>query len=110
MFVTCIKPWRQQITSGVTHDVDFPTVYRRIYSHKFLTLSNQTSRYIRKCNLEYSINRSINQSLILNLIKLKLPRVAKGINSTYPVENMISAVEAMREGASIRETSAKFGV
>ena len=27
----------------------FPTVYRRIYCRKFLTLSNQMSRYIRKC-------------------------------------------------------------
>ena len=27
----------------------FPTVYRRIYFRKFLTLSNQTSRYKRKC-------------------------------------------------------------
>ena len=27
----------------------FPTVYHRIYCHKFLTLSNQTSRYKSKC-------------------------------------------------------------
>ena len=27
----------------------FPTVYRRIYCRKFLTLSNQTSRYKSKC-------------------------------------------------------------
>ena len=27
----------------------FPTVYRRIYCRKFLTLSNQTSRYKCKC-------------------------------------------------------------
>ena len=27
----------------------FPTVYGRIYCHKFLTLSNQTSRYKSKC-------------------------------------------------------------
>ena len=39
-----------------------------------------------------------------------MPRVAKGIHSTYPVENMIAAVEAVREGASIREASSKFGV
>ena len=31
------------------NDVGFPTVYRRIYCRKFLTLSNQTSRYIHKC-------------------------------------------------------------
>ena len=28
---------------------DFRRVYRRIYCRKFLTLSNQTSRYIHKC-------------------------------------------------------------
>ena len=34
----------------VINDVKmFPTVYRRIYCRKFLTLSNQTSRYKRKC-------------------------------------------------------------
>ena len=27
----------------------FPAVYCRIYCRKFLTLSNQTSRYINKC-------------------------------------------------------------
>ena len=27
----------------------FPAVYRRIYCHKYLTLSNQTSRYKSKC-------------------------------------------------------------
>ena len=37
------------ITSDVAHDVGFPTVYRRIYRRKVLTLSNQTSRYILKC-------------------------------------------------------------
>ena len=34
----------------VINDVKlFPTVYRRIYCRKFLTLSNQTSRYTIKC-------------------------------------------------------------
>ena len=34
----------------VINDVKlFPTVYRLIYCHKFLTLSNQTSHYKRKC-------------------------------------------------------------
>ena len=34
----------------VINDVKlFPAVYRRIYCRKFLTLSNQTSRYISKC-------------------------------------------------------------
>ena len=34
----------------IVNDVKlFPTVYCRIYSRKFLTLSNQTSRYKSKC-------------------------------------------------------------
>ena len=34
----------------VINDVKlFPTVYHRIYCRKFLTLSNQTSRYKSKC-------------------------------------------------------------
>ena len=48
-FVSNVKQLRQPITSDVTYDVGAPTVYRRIYWRKFLTLSNQTSRYIRKC-------------------------------------------------------------
>ena len=43
------SPGHQPITSDVTYDVGAPTVYRTIYWRKFLTLSNQTSRYIRKC-------------------------------------------------------------
>ena len=30
-------------------DAEFATVYHRTYCHKFMTLSNQTSRYICKC-------------------------------------------------------------
>ena len=48
-FVSNVKQLRQPITSDVTYDVGAQTVYRRIYWRKFLTLSNQTSRYIRKC-------------------------------------------------------------
>ena len=48
-FVSNVKQLRQPITSDVTYDVGAPTVYRRIYWRKFLTLSNQTSGYIRKC-------------------------------------------------------------
>ena len=47
--VNNVKQLRQPITSDVTDDVGAPAVYRRIYRRKFLTLSNQTSRYIRKC-------------------------------------------------------------
>ena len=48
-FVSNIKQLRQPITSDVTYDVGAQTVYRRIYWRKFLTLSSQTSSYIRKC-------------------------------------------------------------
>ena len=44
-----VKQLCQPITSDVTYDVGAPTVYRRIYWCKLLTISNQTSRYILKC-------------------------------------------------------------
>ena len=47
--VSCIKPNASQREATLRCDVRFPTVYRRIYRRKFLTLSNQTSRCIRKC-------------------------------------------------------------
>ena len=54
--VSCIKPLASCIYSLVNkwkatlrNDVGFPTVYRRIYCRKFMTLSNQTSRCICKC-------------------------------------------------------------
>ena len=41
---------RQPTKCEVINDVKlFPTVYRRIYCRKILTLSNQTSRYKVKC-------------------------------------------------------------
>ena len=46
--VSCIKPNASQ-EAMLRDDVGFATVYRRIYCRKFLTLSNQTSRYIREC-------------------------------------------------------------
>ena len=48
-FVSNVKQLRQPITSDVTYNVGAPTLCRRIYRRKFLTLSNQTSCYIRKC-------------------------------------------------------------
>ena len=48
-FVSNVKQPHQPVTSDVTYDVGTPTVYLRIYWHKFLTLSNQTSHYVRKC-------------------------------------------------------------
>ena len=58
-FVNNVKQLRQPITSDVTYDVGAPTIYRRIYWHKFLTLSNQTSCYIRKC-IRIKCNRNYN--------------------------------------------------
>ena len=53
---SCIKPLASCIYSLINqwketlcNDVGFPTVYRRIYCRKFITLSNQTSRCICKC-------------------------------------------------------------
>ena len=39
----------QPMKARLRNDVRFPTVYRRIYSRKFMTLSNQTSHCICKC-------------------------------------------------------------
>ena len=57
---SCIKPLASCIYSLVNqwkatlrNDVGFPTVYRRIYCRKFMTLSNQTSRRI--CNVFESV-------------------------------------------------------
>ena len=44
-----VKPNASQWDAMLHDDVGFLTVYRRIYLRKFLTLPNQTSRYIRKC-------------------------------------------------------------
>ena len=59
---SCIKPLASCIYSLVNqwkatlrNDVWFPTVYCRIYCRKFMTLSNQTSRCICKCILEWCI-------------------------------------------------------
>ena len=44
------KAERRPKSCDVINDVKlFPTEYRRIYCRKFLTLSNQTSRYKSKC-------------------------------------------------------------
>ena len=44
------KATRHPTKCDVINDVNmFPAVYRRIYCCKFLTLSNQTSRYKSKC-------------------------------------------------------------
>ena len=47
--VSCVKPNASQWEATLRDDVGFATVYRRIYRCKFLTLPNQTSRYIREC-------------------------------------------------------------
>ena len=47
--VSCVKPNASQWEATLRDDVGFATVYRRIYRRRFLTLSNQTSRYIREC-------------------------------------------------------------
>ena len=46
---SCIYLLVNQWKATLRNDVGFPTVYRRIYCRKFMTLSNQTSRCICKC-------------------------------------------------------------
>ena len=57
-FFSNVKQLRQPITSEVTYDVGASMLYRRIYRHKFLMLSNQTSRYIRKCIRIYCLHKA----------------------------------------------------
>ena len=45
-----VKPDVSQRKATLRNDVGFPTVYRRLYRRNFFMSSNQTSRYIRKCN------------------------------------------------------------
>ena len=66
-FVSKAKQLRQPITSDVTYDIDAPTVYRRIYWRKFLTLSNQMSRYIHKCIRMFHISSENRNEIDLNL-------------------------------------------
>ena len=47
--VSCVKPNASHWEATLRDGVGFATVYRRIYRRKFLTLSNQTSCYIREC-------------------------------------------------------------
>ena len=47
--VSCVTPNASQWEATLRDVVGFPTVYCRIYRRTFFTLSNQTSRYIRKC-------------------------------------------------------------
>ena len=46
---SCIYSLVSQWKAKLRNDVGFPTVYRRLYCRRFMTLSNQTSRYICKC-------------------------------------------------------------
>ena len=50
------KGVRHKMKCGFINDVKlFPTVYRTIYCHKFLILSNQTSRYKRSTILRSKV-------------------------------------------------------
>ena len=51
-----VEPDVSQIKATLRNDVRFPTVYRRICCRKFVTKSNQISRYIRKC-IRMGVNR-----------------------------------------------------
>ena len=50
-----VNPDINQSKATFHNDVGFATVYRRIYCRIFLTLSTQTSRYIRKCRIRIMI-------------------------------------------------------
>ena len=51
--------YRRGVLEYVINDVKlFPTVYRRMYCRKYLTLSNQTSRYNIKCIRKNRLNET----------------------------------------------------
>ena len=53
--------------SNVNREIIFSTVYHRIYCHKFLTLSNQTSHYICKCMRIYVLDKKKKNITIFQL-------------------------------------------
>ena len=76
-FISNVKQLRQPITSDITYDVGAAIVYCRIYWHKFLTLSNQTSCYIRKCI------RILITAIISDVSVFTIFRVQKARNSLF---------------------------
>ena len=79
--VSNVKLLRQPIASNVTYDIGTPTVYLRIYKRKFLTLSNQTSRYIRKSiRISLIIYVMINFSFSLQLSERHFIGLSKTLN------------------------------
>ena len=58
----------------------FPTIYRRIFCHKFLTITNQTSRYKSKCIRMYVVGT---QKLhLIDMILLSIHNMCFGKNKT----------------------------
>ena len=76
------KAARHPTRCDIINDVKlFPTLYRRIYCRKFLTLSNQTSRYEIKCirNCVY-LNLSPMDDFLLTLLnRFRYPPVALAV-------------------------------
>ena len=71
--VSCVKPNASQWEATLRDDVGFATVYRRIYRRKFLTLSNQTLRYIRECIRMYiESTKTVNEMTLNKLVKLTM--------------------------------------
>ena len=77
--VSCVKPNASQWEATLRDDVGFATVYRKIYRRKFLTLSNQTSRYIRDC------------------IRI----ILRGTNYPYPEQSSIPRIQSNFNGSNV---------
>ena len=63
-------------------DVGLPTIYRRIYRRKFLTLSNQTSRYIRKC-IRMAFFFIVSSEISVYLMKIKVVSITSELISYH---------------------------
>ena len=80
------KTERHPTICDVIKDVKlFPTVYRSIYSRKFLTLSNQMSRYKSKCIRIYCLLR-------FYCTRLGISSIQRVNNGEGNIHNTISSV------------------
>ena len=75
--LSCVKPNASQREATLRDDVGFATVYRRIYRRKFLTLSNQTSRYIRECIRISFPTKALNSQVINMVIFTKFSQTSR---------------------------------
>ena len=90
-FLQNVKSDVSQSEVTLYNDVEFGAIYRKIYYSKFMTLSNQTSPYIRKCirhfqgkNCHFHVCLPFKWCLFLNRKNLLLQEQIPSFKSGYP--------------------------